>query len=97
MTKPSSKPKDTDEQFLYKTRKKAIGPYKKQMWHLPEEERAKVRQALGERFELLFTRLGVLNTKDAVTKFVNTPEQHRQQQDFGAAAMVAEDVSGLAD
>ena len=91
------KPKDTDEQFLYKTRKKAIGPFKKQMWHLPEEERAKVRQALGERFELLFTRLGVLNTKDAVTKFVNTPEQHRQPQDFGAAAMVAEDVSGLAD
>ena len=28
------KPKDTEEQFLYKARKKAIGPFKRQMWSL---------------------------------------------------------------
>ncbi len=91
------KPKDTDEQFLYKTRKKAIGPFKKQMWHLSEDERAKVRHALTERFELLFRRLGVGDTRAAVAKHVTLLEQHRQPQDFGAAAMIAEDVSGLAD
>ena len=26
------KPKDTEEQFIYKARKKAIGPFKRQMW-----------------------------------------------------------------
>ena len=52
---------------------------------------------INDYLKLLFTRLGVLNTRDAVTQFVHTPEQHRQPQDFGAAAMVAEDVSGLAD
>src|SRR5436190_5352001 len=28
------KPKDTEEQFIYKARKKAIGPFKKQMWSI---------------------------------------------------------------
>ena len=28
------KPKDTEEQFIYKARKKAIGPFKQQMWSL---------------------------------------------------------------
>ena len=28
---------ETDEQFLYKTRKKAIGPFKRQLWTLPLE------------------------------------------------------------
>jgi len=27
--------KDTDEQFIYKTRKKGFGPFKKDMWNLP--------------------------------------------------------------
>jgi hypothetical protein len=26
------KPKDTEEQFIYKARKKAIGPFKQRMW-----------------------------------------------------------------
>jgi hypothetical protein len=28
------KPKDTEEQFIYKARKKAIGPFKQKMWAL---------------------------------------------------------------
>ncbi|MBX7213547.1 MAG: class II fructose-bisphosphate aldolase [Thermoflexales bacterium] len=91
------KAKDTDEQFLYKTRKKAIGPFKKALWQLSEGDRAKVRRALFEKFELLFGRLGVANTREAVAKFVNAPEQHRLPSEFGAAAVVIEDVSGLAD
>src|SRR5213596_684229 len=31
---------DTEEQFFYKSRKKAIGPFKQRMWELPEEARA---------------------------------------------------------
>ena len=30
---------ETQAQFLYKTRKKAIGPYKEQVWNLPEGTR----------------------------------------------------------
>src|SRR5205814_9009490 len=38
------KPKDTEEQFIYKARKKAIGPFKKQMWSMSET----ARQAIGQ-------------------------------------------------
>ncbi len=88
---------ETDAQFLYKTKKKAIGPFKKQMWNLPESDRAKVRAILNERFGMLFDRLGVGNTTDIVAKFVNAPEQHKSPTDYGAAPLPAEDVSGLAD
>ena len=27
---------DTEEQFIYKTRKKGFGPFKKDLWNLPE-------------------------------------------------------------
>ena len=33
------KPKDTEEQFIYKARKKAIGPFKQRMWSISEDRR----------------------------------------------------------
>ena len=33
------KPKDTEEQFIYKARKKAIGPFKQRMWNLGDAQR----------------------------------------------------------
>lgn len=88
---------DTDEQFLYKVRKKATGPFKKQLWSLPESERAKVRAALEERFAMLFNRLGVERTKGIVDSFVTVHEVHKRPEDFGVSLAVVEDVSGLAD
>ncbi len=91
------KPGDTDEQFLHKTRKKATGPFKKQLWSLPESDRAHVRDVLERRFALLFERLGVLNTAELVQDFVTTREMHKSPESFGVQAVAAEDVRGLAD
>jgi fructose/tagatose bisphosphate aldolase len=44
------KPGMTDEQFYYKTRKNAIGPFKKQTWQLPAEKRAEISQAWEAQF-----------------------------------------------
>ena len=33
------KPGETDTQFIYKTRKKALGPYKRTLWELPDQGR----------------------------------------------------------
>ncbi|HET6374367.1 MAG TPA: class II fructose-bisphosphate aldolase [Candidatus Polarisedimenticolia bacterium] len=49
----------TPEQFYYKTRKKAWGPFKRQTWDLAEPIRAELRRALQEKFEFLFGKLGV--------------------------------------
>jgi fructose/tagatose bisphosphate aldolase len=53
---------ETEEQFLYKTRKKAFGDFKREMWAIPEENLAAIRDALEERFTLLFRKLNVVNT-----------------------------------
>jgi len=62
----------TDEQFVYKTRKKAFGDFKREMWTLPEENRAEMREALEERFSLLFRELKVVGSKELVERYVST-------------------------
>jgi fructose/tagatose bisphosphate aldolase len=61
---------DTEEQFLYKTRKKAFGDFKKEMWSLPEENLKEIAETLENRFSLLFQKLNVVGTVDLVSKFV---------------------------
>jgi hypothetical protein len=68
------KPKDTEEQFLYKARKKAIGPFKNQLWSLPEADRERIGKALEEQFTFLMTQLRVRDTMDPVRRFVTAPE-----------------------
>ena len=47
------KPKDTEEQFIYKARKKAIGPFKQRMWGIDADSRAGHRPVTGTALHLL--------------------------------------------
>ena len=60
------KPTQTLEQFLYKTRKKGFGPFKKKMWDIPLDKLGEITQALEDKFSFLFNKLNVVNTKDLV-------------------------------
>ena len=62
-------PGDTEEQFLYKTRKKAFGHFREEMWNLPQESLAGIGQILEERFSLLFQKLNVVDTVGLVNRF----------------------------
>ena len=84
--KDERKATDTDEQFFYKTRKKAIGPFKKQMWALPADIKAKLAAAYDAKFTFLFTQLKVNGTKADVKQFVKAPRLHKV---FGAPGVVA--------
>jgi fructose/tagatose bisphosphate aldolase len=64
---------DTREQFLYKTRKKAWGGFKKEAWHLPQETRDAVMAELEEQFTDVFTRLNIINSLDLVEKYIKKP------------------------
>ena len=64
------KPTESDEQFIYKTRKKGFGPFKEKFWTLPESVRATIGQELEDKFDFLFRKLNVVNTYDIVTKYV---------------------------
>ena len=67
------KPKDTEEQFIYKARKKAIGPFKRRMWSIAGGDRRAIGQSLEERFTFLMRQLKIDGTAAAVAKFVNVP------------------------
>ncbi|HEY5609791.1 MAG TPA: class II fructose-bisphosphate aldolase, partial [Thermoanaerobaculia bacterium] len=61
---------ETDEQFIYKTRKKALGPFKKRMWHLPDDVKGAIVGDLEKKFEFLMRKLGAVNTKEIVNRYV---------------------------
>jgi hypothetical protein len=71
------KPKDTDAQFFYKTRKKAVGPFKKRFWTLPADARTAIGVSLEKMFTFLFEQLNVVGTTDVVKKFIKAPEIHQ--------------------
>jgi fructose-bisphosphate aldolase, class II len=67
---------DTNEQFYYKARKKAIGPFKEELWSLPEDTRAAIAADLERTFAFLFEQLNVNGTADHINRFVQAPLQH---------------------
>jgi hypothetical protein len=67
------KPSDTEEQFVYKARKKAVGAFKKELWELPESVLAQIRATLQEKFTFLFRQLAVGGTADVVAQHVSAP------------------------
>lgn len=61
---------ETDVQFLYKTRKKLWGPFKRQTWDLPGEVRTALNQALQEKFEFLIRQLKANDTREITLRHV---------------------------
>ena len=80
---------DTDEQFYYKARKKAIGPFKKECWGLPADIRAAIGGDLQKTFTFLFDQLKVNGTADLVRQTVHAPVQHHTA--LSAVGALAED------
>ena len=68
------KPKDTDEQFYYRARKKAIGPFKQECWALPAETRAAIAADLERTFGFLFDQLKVNGTAALIPRYIRAPE-----------------------
>src|SRR5216110_3238165 len=61
---------DSEEQFLYKSRKKAIGPFKRRFWDLPADVRAAIGADLEKTFAFLFAQLRVKGTRAATDRYV---------------------------
>ncbi len=60
----------TDEQFYYTTRKRGFGPFKKQLWSLPESTKAEILGELQPRFELIMRELRVAGQGHLVDEHV---------------------------
>jgi len=64
----------TDQQFVYTTRKKALGPYKRELWDLETKDEILADQAKKIRF--LFHELGVEGSRAMVERYVTPVEMH---------------------
>jgi len=64
------KEKDTEEQFIYKTRKKGFGPFKLELWHLPADIRNGICVELERQFVFLFDKLKVNGTRAVLDQYV---------------------------
>lgn len=91
------KPGMTDEQFYYKARKNAVGPFKAKAYALPEEEKAKLGAAWEAQFSKLFNLLGVKDTKQYTDQFIKPVKVAPNLGDYVKEETAAEDVSDLAD
>jgi fructose/tagatose bisphosphate aldolase len=85
------KPSDSEEQFIYKTRKKALGPFKRALWDIPAEAAAKLDAAYDAKFDFLFDQLGITDTAPIVARFVKPATQHRPFPGTGELVVAAPD------
>lgn len=91
------KPGMTDEQFYYKVRKNAIGPFKAKSYALPAESLNKLGAAWEAQFDKLFNLLGMKDTKQFTNKYIKPVKVAPVLADYVKDAVAAEDVSDLSD
>ncbi len=60
----------TDEQFFYSSRKKALGPFKKEIMGLPDALRQAIAAEVEAKFDFLFKQLNAVNNKELVDKYI---------------------------
>jgi fructose/tagatose bisphosphate aldolase len=91
------KPDMTDEQFYYKTRKNAIGPFKKKTWELSANKKAEISRTLEEQFRKLFVYLGMQGTRTYVNEKINPLEVEPNLKYYMGEVTTDEEISDLAD
>lgn len=85
---------ETDAQFYYKTRKKAMGPFKPELWAMDAAAKEGIFAAMEEKFHFFYDKLNATNTRDLVDRIVTPVELHKEMP---KQARTAGDDLGLAD
>ena len=88
------KPDWTDDQFIYKTRKKALGPFKKQIHTISKDLRDKISKVLEEEFLFLFEQLNIKDTKELVEKYVKPVMIEKRKEDFLKEEVESRELEG---
>ncbi len=91
------KPTQTDEQFHYENRKRALGPFKSALWNLPEKEKTMITQAWDEQFAKLFNLLAIGGTRKYVEQFVHPVKVAPSREFYFGEEAEQEEVKDLSD
>lgn len=89
-----AKPGQTEKQFLYKARKKAWGPFKKQTWSLPAATRDAISATLEAKFDFLFRSLNAVNTAGIAAQHVKPVEVPAAPPEALGAALKGQGTAG---
>lgn len=90
----------TDDQFYYKSRKRGLGPFKKQILTMNDAAKQPIIKAWDDQFSLLFDQLAIADTKKYVDEFVKAAKIAPKLDEYVALAKAdseQEDTSDLAD
>ena len=68
-------PDQTEQQFVYSSRKNTIGPFKRELWDLPTKEAILVDQRA--KIDFLFRELGVDGGRATVEHYIHPVPVHR--------------------
>ena len=86
------KPDQTNEQFLYKSRKKALGPFKRSLWSLPADVLDAIGRDLEAKFSFYFLKLRVAGSRELVASYCRAIDVPLPRPD-----PVADGAAGLAE
>ena len=87
----------TEEQFYYKTRKRALGEFKKKIWSISPDQLAKVNAAWEIQFRDLFDRLRMADTRQYVDQHIREVVIEPKLEDYLLGGVKQEDTTDLAD
>ena len=72
---------ETEEQFIYKTRKRALGQFKNEIMGLKPEIRAAIAAEVEDKIAFLFTQLNLANTLPLINRYVNRQIMKKKQKE----------------
>jgi len=78
---------ETQEQFFYKTRKKALGPFKKEIMGMPQDVRDAIAGEIENKFDFLLKQLNAVNNMGLVDKYVTLKRVIVRKRQDGAAVV----------
>ncbi len=87
-------PSDTDIVFHLKTRKKAMGPFKPELWGLPQARSEEIFASVEDHYAFFYEKLNVAGTRELVNRIVRPIAHHKPMPTFGRGSG---DDEGLAD
>lgn len=86
------KPADSEEQFIYKSRKRALGPFKKEIMGIAQSARNAIAAELEAKFDFLFNQLAIAHTRQYTDKYITLKRVITRTRDDAEA--VAHDGEG---
>ena len=87
----------TNEQFHYENRKRAIGPFKAAMWDLADADKQVIIAAWEEQFAKLFGHLAIAGTRKYVEQFIKAPKVQPSREFYFGDEVEQEEVKDLSD